>query len=61
MAKRLQVFSIYTISEVVFGYNISDNNEKEILVIIDKKFPKGLHVYKRKRDDKGILCKIRIQ
>jgi hypothetical protein len=58
---RVQTFEVETVAEIILGYNISEDHEKEILDVINKKYPKELPIYKTKRDDKGKLIKVRIR
>jgi len=50
-SERLQKFSVDVVTEIILGYNISDEDEKEILELINSKYPEGLPVYKTKSNE----------
>lgn len=59
-AKRLQEFSPDIIKEVILGYDMLSDHEKEILTIIEKQYPKDLPVFKTKRDTSNKLTRVQI-
>ena len=59
--KRAKSFPVTAVAEVILGYDISKEDEAEILAVINEKYPKDLPIYKTKRDELGGLTKIRIR
>ena len=60
-SNRCQTFKVEVISEVIYGYDMAANDERDILNIINTKYPKGLPIYKIKKTEKGGLVKEQIQ
>ncbi|RZJ83472.1 MAG: DUF2971 domain-containing protein [Chryseobacterium sp.] len=58
---RVQTFKPETISELILGYNILPEHEQEIIEIVEQKYPKGLKIFKTKRNADNSLAKYQIK